>query len=87
MTSVNSAIGSGFRNEDAPPITPDAIIHYDEDSDRYEIDMTNDPAPNLYISGRWKKFLKEKQGDHSRQDSNRPGRATLPHHRIRAGNP
>jgi RNA polymerase sigma-54 factor len=49
--------------EDAPPITPDAIIYYDEDTDRYNIDMTNDPAPSLYISGRWKKFLKEKQGD------------------------
>ena len=55
--------GNLIGGEDAPPITPDAIIHYDEDTDRYEIDMTNDPAPNLYISGRWKKFLKEKQGD------------------------
>jgi RNA polymerase sigma-54 factor len=25
--------------------------------------MTNDPAPNLYISGLWRRFLKEKQGD------------------------
>ncbi len=49
--------------EDAPPITPDAIIYYDEDSDKYEIEMTNDPAPSLYISGRWRKFIKEKQGD------------------------
>jgi RNA polymerase sigma-54 factor len=55
--------GKLIGGEDAPPITPDAIIYYDEDTDRYEIEMTNDPAPNLYISGRWRKFLKEKQGD------------------------
>ncbi len=55
--------GKLIGGEDAPPITPDALIYYDEDEDKYEIDMLNDPAPNLYISGRWKKFLKEKQGD------------------------
>ena len=49
--------------EDAQPIIPDAIIYYDEDTDTYEIEMTNDPAPNLYISGMWRKFLKEKKGD------------------------
>jgi hypothetical protein len=36
---------------------------YDEDTDTYEIEMTNDPAPNLYISGMWRKFVKEKKGD------------------------
>ena len=25
--------------------------------------MTNDPAPSLYISGRWRKYIKDKQGD------------------------
>src|SRR3954471_1761434 len=49
--------------EDSPLITPDAIVYYDEDSDRYEIEMTKDPAPNLYISGMWRKFVKEKKGD------------------------
>jgi RNA polymerase sigma-54 factor len=49
--------------DEAPPITPDAVIYYDEDTDKYEIEMTNDPAPNLYISGLWRRFLKEKQGD------------------------
>src|SRR5204863_6157115 len=29
----------------------------------YEIEMTHDPAPNLTISGMWRKYLKEKQGD------------------------
>jgi RNA polymerase sigma-54 factor len=49
--------------DEAPPITPDAVIYYDEDTDKYEIEMTNDPAPNLYISGLWRRFLKDKQGD------------------------
>ena len=42
---------------------PDAIIYYDAETDKYEIEMTNDPAPNLYISGMWRKYLKEKKGD------------------------
>jgi RNA polymerase sigma-54 factor len=46
--------------DEAPPITPDAIIYYDEDSDKYEIEMTHDPAPNLYISGVYRKMLKDR---------------------------
>ena len=49
--------------EDAPSITPDAIIYYDEETDRYEIEMTNDPAPNLYISGMYRKMLKDRSCD------------------------
>ncbi|MGH7177551.1 MAG: RNA polymerase factor sigma-54 [Tepidisphaeraceae bacterium] len=49
--------------DEAPPITPDAIIWFDEDSGNYEIEMTSDPAPNLYINGMWRKFLKAKRGD------------------------
>ena len=48
---------------DPPPITPDAIIYYDEETDKYEIEMTNDPAPNLHISDMYRKWLKEKKGD------------------------
>jgi RNA polymerase sigma-54 factor len=55
--------GKQVGGEDAPPIIPDAIIYYDEDSDKYEIEMTHEPAENLYISGMWRKFLKEKKGD------------------------
>jgi RNA polymerase sigma-54 factor len=55
--------GKQIGGEDAPPITPDAIIYYDEDTDKYEIEMTHEPAENLYISGMWRKFLKEKKGD------------------------
>ncbi len=55
--------GAQVGGTDAPPITPDAVIYYDEDTDKYEINMLHDPAPSLYISGHWRKFLKAKQGD------------------------
>jgi RNA polymerase sigma-54 factor len=55
--------GKQVSSDDAPPIVPDAIIYYDPETDKYEIEMTNDPAPNLYISGMWRKFIKQKQGD------------------------
>jgi len=55
--------GKLISSSDAPPITPDAIIYYDEDKDSYEIEMTNDPAPNLYIRGMYKKMLKERTCD------------------------
>jgi RNA polymerase sigma-54 factor len=60
--------GKQIGGEDAPPITPDAVIYYDEDTDKYEIEMTNDPAPNLYISGMWRKYIKQKQGDKSTRE-------------------
>jgi RNA polymerase sigma-54 factor len=49
--------------DDSPSITPDAIIYYDEETDRYEIEMTNDVAPSLHISDLYRKWLKEKKGD------------------------
>jgi RNA polymerase sigma-54 factor len=55
--------GKQIGSNDAPPITPDAIIYYDEDQDTYEIEMTNDPAPNLYISGMYRKMLKDRTQD------------------------
>jgi RNA polymerase sigma-54 factor len=55
--------GKQVGGEDAPPITPDAIIYYDEDTDKYEIEMTNDPAPSLFISGMYRRMLKDRQVD------------------------
>jgi RNA polymerase sigma-54 factor len=49
--------------DDSPLITPDAIIYYDEETDKYEIEMTNDVAPSLHISDLYRKWLKEKKGD------------------------
>ena len=55
--------GKQIGGDDAPPIVPDAIIYYDEENDRYEIEMANDPAPNLYISGMYRKWLKNRTCD------------------------
>ena len=49
--------------DEAPPVTPDAVIYLDEDTGRYEIEMTNDPAPNLYINGMYRKMLKNRACD------------------------
>ena len=55
--------GKQIGGDDAPPIIPDAIIFYDEENDRYEIEMSNDPAPNLFISGLYRKWLKNRTCD------------------------
>lgn len=55
--------GKQIGHDDAPPITPDAFIWYDEDEDKYQIRMANDPSENIYIGGRWRKMLKEKNLD------------------------
>lgn len=49
--------------DEAPPVTPDAIIYFNEDTGKYEIEMTNDPAPGLYISGTYRKMLKQRAAD------------------------
>jgi RNA polymerase sigma-54 factor len=55
--------GKQIGRDEAPPVTPDAIIYFDEDTGKYEIEMTNDPAPNLYISGMYRKMIKDKGVD------------------------
>jgi RNA polymerase sigma-54 factor len=55
--------GKQIGGEDSPSVTPDAIIYYDEENDRYEIEMSNDPAPNLFISGMYRKMLKDRAYD------------------------
>jgi RNA polymerase sigma-54 factor len=55
--------GKLIGSDQAPGINPDAIVYYDEETDKYEIEMSRDAVPDLSISGRWRKFLKERQGD------------------------
>jgi len=55
--------GKQVAADEAHPITPDANIYYDEETDRYEIEMQNDPAPNLYISGMYRKMIKNRTCD------------------------
>ena len=60
--------GKQVSQENAPPVMPDAIIYLDEETGKYEIKMTRDPAPNMYIAGTWRKFLKQKKGDRSTRE-------------------
>src|SRR5262249_330314 len=60
MSRLQPRPGKQIGGEDAPAITPDAVIYYDEENDKYEIDMANDPAPNLFISGMYRKMLKNR---------------------------
>ena len=48
---------------DAPQITPDATIYLDEDTGKYEIKMSRDHTPNLFISSMYRKMLKERTVD------------------------
>jgi RNA polymerase sigma-54 factor len=63
LRRLNPYPGKQIGGVDAPPITPDAVIYHDPETDKYEIEMTHDPAPNLHISAMWKKYLKERKGD------------------------
>lgn len=54
--------------DEAPPITPDAVVYYDEDTDRYEIRMAREPAEDLYISGTYRRMLKDKGTDKSTRE-------------------
>jgi RNA polymerase sigma-54 factor len=63
MARLNPYPGKQIGSTDAPPITPDAIIYFDEDTGKYEIEMAYDPAPNLYISGMYRKMIKDRTQD------------------------
>jgi RNA polymerase sigma-54 factor len=49
--------------EDPPPVTPDATIYFDEESGKYEVKMSRDRTPNLFISAMYRKMLKERSCD------------------------
>ncbi len=63
LARLNPYPGKQIGNNDAPLVTPDAIIYLDEETGKYEIEMTNDPAPNLYINGMYRKMLKDRSQD------------------------
>ena len=55
--------GKLIGGEDSPGITPDATIYFDEDADKYEIEMAHDPSSSLTISGLYRKMLKDRGCD------------------------
>lgn len=60
--------GRVFERNEAPPITPDAEIYYDEDADRYEIKMARDIAPSLFLKKRYLKMMQDKNADKKTRD-------------------
>lgn len=55
--------GKQIGRDEAPPITPDATVYYDEDAGRYEIEMARDPSSTLSISRLYRKMLKQRDCD------------------------
>ena len=55
--------GRQFGRSEAPPITPDAEIYFDEDTNQYEIKMSRDIAPSLYLKKRYLKMMQDKKTD------------------------
>lgn len=51
--------GRQYAADEAPPITPDAEIYFDDDTGRYEIKMARDIAPSLHLKGMYLKMLKK----------------------------
>lgn len=54
--------------DESPPIMPDATIRYNEDTSEYDIEMTRDQAPDLYIRQLYRRMLKMRQGDKSTRE-------------------
>jgi len=52
--------GKIIGRDEAPPITPDATVYLDEDTGKYEIKMARERAEDLYISGTYRRMLKDK---------------------------
>jgi RNA polymerase sigma-54 factor len=63
LSRLNPHPGKLISGEDAPQITPDAIIYFDEDTGKYQADMIRDRTPNLHISALYRKWLKERTCD------------------------
>ncbi len=60
LARLSAHPGRQFSPDDAPPITPDATVYFDEDTMRYEIKMRNDPSDNLYIRKKYRMMLQNK---------------------------
>lgn len=52
--------GKQFAPDEAPPITPDATVYFDEETMRYEVKMRHDPSDNLFIRKKYRQMLQNK---------------------------
>ncbi len=53
---------------DAAPITPDATVYFDPETNRYEIEMARDPSADISISALYRRMIKNKTGDRKTRD-------------------
>jgi RNA polymerase sigma-54 factor len=53
---------------EAHPIVPDAIVEPDPQTGDYVIRMRRDPGESLYISGTWRRYLRDRKGDKATRD-------------------
>ena len=60
--------GKLIAKDDAPPITPDASIRFNDDIGDYDVEMSRDQASDLYIRQLYRKMLKQRQGDKSTRE-------------------
>lgn len=60
--------GKLITRDEAPPITPDAAIRYNEETGEYDVEMSRDQASDLYIRQLYRKMLKMRQGDKSTRE-------------------
>lgn len=63
MARLHPYPGNQVGGDDAPPITPDAVIYLDEETGEYKIEMAYDPTANLNISQLYRKMMKDKGSD------------------------
>jgi RNA polymerase sigma-54 factor len=60
--------GKQIGRDDAPPITPDAVIYLNEETGKYDIEMANDPVQGLSVSQMYQKMMKDKTADKSTRE-------------------
>ncbi len=56
--------------DEAPPITPDATIRFNEDTKEYDVAMARDPAPDLQIRALYRKLLRQTRASNAVNGTN-----------------
>lgn len=68
LSRLHAHPGHQVAPDDAPPITPDAVIYRNPDTGEYEVEMTRNPADQLTLSPLYRKLLKDKSADKSARE-------------------
>lgn len=63
LARLSPAPGKAFAPVESPPVTPDAIVTFNDETRRYEVEMTRDPSHELAIRPMYRRLLEQKAGD------------------------